>query len=196
MPERSLQESFPPGRGASGGLCSTGGDARAGRRRGPLDALYALAFLGSGDPHAAEQTVIDAVSGLCGHPGIRPTCPRRRWRFLADHVHRANESSRGLAAPGPAPFRDAGLSLLQQEVVALRLGAASHRRGARLVGVPVSTFGRQLRSGLRALAGAEHPDPAGGRAVPASAAGAERRDPAGGRAVPASGRGECPGARP
>lgn len=98
---------------------------------------------------------MDAVSRLCGHSGTNSTCLRRWWRFLADHIHLANESSRDLSAP----FRDAELSLLQQEVVALRLGAASHRRGARLIGVPVSTFGRQLRTALQALASVKPPDP-------------------------------------
>lgn len=163
-----LEDGSRAGQGTSGRLCFTVGETRADRRGGPLDALYALAFLGSGDPYAAQQAVIDALSRLCGHLGTTRTCPRRRWRFLADQVHLANESSRDLSGPGPAPFRDAGLSILQQEVVALRIGAAGHRRGARLVGVPVSTFGRQLRTGLQALAGVKLPDRACGQPAPAS----------------------------
>lgn len=143
-------------------------EVRAGRRGGPLDALYALAFLSSGDPRAAQQAVIDAFSDLCGHPATTPTCQRRRWRFLADQMHLASESSRGPSGPGPAPFRDAELSPLQREAVALRLGGASHRQGARLVGVPVSTFGHQLRIGLQALAGVMSPDPACGQPPRAS----------------------------
>ena len=173
----TLEEGSRPGQLTSGRLCFTVGEGRPGRRGVPLDALYALAFLGSGDPHAAQQAVIDAVSRLCGQSGTPPTCPRRRWRFLADQVHLANESSRGLGGP-PAPFRDAGLSILQQEVVAACLGAASHRRGARLVGVPVSTFGRQLRTGLQALAGVLPPGPACGQPLRASR------------------RCECPGVQP
>lgn len=154
-----LEDSSQPVQGTSGRLCVTVGEAHPGRRGGPIDALYALAFLGSGDPDAAQQTVIDAVGRLCGHSGTNSTCLRRWWRFLAEQVHLTNESSRDFSGPGRAQFRDAELSLLQQEVVALRLGAASHRRGARLIGVPVSTFGRQLRTALQALASVKPPDP-------------------------------------
>jgi hypothetical protein len=175
--DTSTEDSPRTGRGTPGRPCFTVGDA-PGPRGGPIDALYALALLGSGDPDASQQTVIDAVSRLCGNSGTTPTCPRRGWRFLADHIHLVNESSRGLNGSGPAPFRDAGLSLQQQEVVALRLGGASPRRGARLVGVPISTFGRQLRTGLQALAGAKLPDPACGQPPRESR------------------HGECPGVRP
>jgi len=158
----SLADSSRAGQGTSGRLCYTVGKVRPGRRGVPLDALYAVAFLGSGDLHAAQQAVIDATSGLCGPSGNTPTCPRRRWRFLADHVHLANESSRGLSGPGPTLFSDAGLSILQHEAVAVRVDTMSQRRGARLVGVPVSTFGRQ------ALAGVLAPDPACGQPPRAS----------------------------
>ena len=63
----------------------------------------------SGDPDDAEQVVIDAFRGLYGDAGTTCT-PHQRWRLLADHVQRANEVSGVRSAPGPAAFRDAGLS--------------------------------------------------------------------------------------
>lgn len=40
----SLEDSSRPGQSTSGRLCFTVGEAHPGRRGGPIDALYALAF--------------------------------------------------------------------------------------------------------------------------------------------------------
>ena len=120
------------------------------RRRRLVDALYALAYLGSGDPDNAQRVVIDAFTSLCGNS--RATCSHQRWRLLADQVHQANETSGGRPVSVLAPLRDAGLSRPQQQAIALRLANTPDCQAARLLGLSPNRFRRQLRTGLKAVA--------------------------------------------
>ena len=133
----------------------TGQPATAADRNGRLlprlvDALYALAYLGSGDPDNAQRVVIDAFTGLCADP--RLTSAHQRWRLLANHVHEANEASDVCPVPGLVPLRDAGLSRLQQQAVALRLATTPDHQAARLLGLSPNKYLWHLRTGLMAVA--------------------------------------------
>jgi len=113
-----------------------------------LDALYALAYLSSGDPDGAQQKVIDAFTDLCRDPASRTTCRARLWRNLADHVHLANQELRDSPSNRPAPFRDNSLPAEQREALALRLGGRRDRESAQLLGVSLARFLRHVRAGL------------------------------------------------
>ena len=133
----------------------TGQPATAADRNGRLlprlvDALYALAYLGSGDPDNAQRVVIEAFTGLCAGP--RLTSSHQRWKLLANHVHRANEASDVRPVPGLVPLRDAGLSRLQQQAVALRLATTPDHQAARLIGLSPNKYRRHVRAGLMAVA--------------------------------------------
>ncbi len=117
-----------------------------------VDALYALAYLGSGDPDNAQRVVIDAFTGLCADP--RLTSSHQRWKLLANHVHQANEALDVRPVPGLVPLRDAGLSRLEQQAVALRLATTPDHQAARLLGLSPNKYRRHLRTGLMAVAGA------------------------------------------
>jgi hypothetical protein len=144
-------EQEPAKLGVPGHPAATATD-RNDRRRRLVDALYALAYLGSGDPDSAQGVVIDAFTSLCGDP--RATCSHQRWRLLADHVHQANETSGARPVPGLAPLRDAGLSRPQQQAIALCLATTPDRQAARLLGLSLNRYRRHLRTGLKAMAGA------------------------------------------
>ncbi len=116
-----------------------------------LDALYALAYLNSGDPEGAQQAVISAFIDVCQDPNLTHTCRPRLWRALAGHVHRANEGRQALSAAEPGPFRAGALSPHQQEAIALLLGGRHEREAARLLGISVNMFRRYVRAGLEAV---------------------------------------------
>lgn len=118
---------------------------------GHLDALYALAYLSSGNANGAQQAVIDTFTGACRDPTAKPTCRSRLWRTLADHVHLACDEPGASPAAGPAPFRAAALSPWQREAIALRLGGRRDRDAARLLGISLGRLRRELRFGLEAL---------------------------------------------
>jgi hypothetical protein len=118
---------------------------------GHLDALYALAYLSSGNANGAQQAVIDAFTGVCGDPTGRSACRSGLWRTLADHVHLASDGRGASPAVGPAPFRDGALSPCQREAIALRLGGRRDRDAARLLGISLGELRREIRIGLQAL---------------------------------------------
>ena len=120
-------EQEPATLGVTGQPAATATD-RNDRRRRLVDALYALAYLGSGDPDKAQRVVIDAFTTTCGDP--RATCSHQRWRLLADHVHQADETSGARPVVGLAAVRGAGLSRLQLEAIALRLATTRDRPAA------------------------------------------------------------------
>ena len=124
----------------------------------PLEILYALAYLGSGEAEDAQRIVVDALTGIRDEPAPLSTCPRRRWRSFADHIHLASEAlHRASTTPdhqaihGAASLRGAGMSAMQQETVALRLSAVRERNAARLLGISLVQCRRHLRTGLEEL---------------------------------------------
>lgn len=158
---------------------------------GILHALYALAYLESGDPEAAERVVLDAFVALCSGATPAPLCARQRWRQLAAHVHVVIEAPDTGTGSGAPPFRDAELSSVQREAIALHLGDATDRQAARLLGLTVAGFRRQLRAGLEALVPLRLPD-SGRRTDPPDPA--RRRGPVPGE-PPLPGAGPGPGSR-
>ena len=116
-----------------------------------LDALYALAYLNSGDPEGAQQAVISAFINVRQDPKLTHTCPPRLWRALAGHVHRTDEGRQALSAAEPGPFRAGALSPHEQEAIALLLGGRREREAARLLGISVNMFRRYVRAGLEAV---------------------------------------------
>jgi len=116
-----------------------------------LDALYALAYLSSGDPDRAQQEVIDAFTDLCRDPPAPIICPSRLWRSLADHVHLASRAREDSSFGGPGPFRDSALPAAQREALALRLGGRRDQEAAQLLGVSLARFLRHIRAGLVAI---------------------------------------------
>lgn len=139
---------------------------RPAHRGGLLHALYALAYLESGDPEAAERVVLDAFVALCSVAGPAPLCARQRWRKLAGHVRLAYDAPVAGTSPGASPFRDVQLSPVQREAIALHLADATDRQAARLLGLTVEGFRRQLRAGLEGLAPPRLPDPGGATSSP------------------------------
>lgn len=118
---------------------------------GHLDALYALAYLKSGDPEGAQQAVISAFIDVCRDPKFTHTCRPRLWRALAAHVHRTGQRRQALPAAEPGPFRAGALSPHEQEAIALVLGGRREREAARLLGISVIMFRRYVRAGLEAV---------------------------------------------
>lgn len=98
---------------------------RVARTSGPilghLDALYALAYLSSGDADAAQDVVIEAFKGLRTQPHADSPYRSRVWRTLADHVHLANQQRTPLRGSDQGPFGEARLSSDQREAIALLL---------------------------------------------------------------------------
>jgi ABC-type molybdenum transport system ATPase subunit/photorepair protein PhrA len=97
--------------------------ARAIRRNiercdGFVDALYLLAVLHRGDPHLAEEAVIDAIASAAIDPLILASDGHRTWQLLATHFHAANEPSVFHGSPQPL-VRGAGLSIGQRETMAI-----------------------------------------------------------------------------
>jgi hypothetical protein len=116
-----------------------------------LDALFALAFLQSGDPASARDAVAGAFSSICGIPLATHACQSVMWRTLADHVHNAASGCRGWSASGPVPFRESSHTKGQREAVALYLGGRRGRDAARLLGISVNEHRLLLHQGSVAL---------------------------------------------
>lgn len=123
---------------------------------GHLDALYALAYLGSGDPDAAEEAVIGAFDGVCTGSFAATRCRLRLWRLLADHVHLMRRTAGAVAAAPPAPFREGTLTDIEREAIALLLVGRREREAARLLGVSLHSFRRHARVGLETVHATRH----------------------------------------
>jgi hypothetical protein len=117
---------------------------------GHLDAVFALAYLSSGDGYDAERVVTEAFIALSGEPADKFACGTCAWRALADHV-RLSGRDRAAVATGSAPFKDGGLSQGQREAIALVLGGREPPEAAEILGVSLVGFEQQLWSGLEQL---------------------------------------------
>lgn len=118
---------------------------------GHLDALYALAFLSSGNAAGAQQSVIDSFRALCADRVASVACPSVLWRRLADHVHLTSEAEEPQPDGSWAPFRAAALPWHQREAIALLLGGRGQRDAARLLGVSIHGFRSYVHFGLKAV---------------------------------------------
>jgi hypothetical protein len=118
---------------------------------GHLDAVYALAYLSSGDGDDAEQVVVDAFVALFSESTGKFVCGSCAWRALADHVRLADEQRCLSSAAVRAPFKEGALSQNQSEAIALVLGGRGSPEAAVLLGVSLIVFERDLRSGLEVL---------------------------------------------
>lgn len=118
---------------------------------GYRDALYALAYSGSGDADTARQAVVDAFTDACSDPATTPGCPARLWRALADRVHLMGPSGEVESAADPAPFRQGALSPYEREAIALLLAGWRESEAAQLLGVSRSHFDQYVQGGLQAV---------------------------------------------
>ncbi len=142
-PARRISASAPDGKG----LVGQPSDAMIGH----LDALYALAYLSSGDADGAEDVVIEAFKRICREPRAKSPGEPRIWRTLADHVHLANRHRAASPGSDPAPFHAAGLSLDQQEAIALLLVDWRDTEVACLLGISPGEVRSHFRAGLMTL---------------------------------------------
>jgi hypothetical protein len=118
---------------------------------GHLDALYALAYLSSGDADGAQDVVIEAFRRVGTEPLATSPGRSRIWRTLADHVHMANQQR--AVSPGSVggPFREGRLSSDQQEAIALLLVDGRETKVACLLGISPGEVRSHFGAGLTTL---------------------------------------------
>ena len=140
---------------------------------GHLDALYALAYLSSGDADGAQDVVIEAFKRI-GTERLTMSPGRSRiWRTLADHVHWATQQRAVSLGSDRGPFREGRLSSDQQEAIALLLVDGRDTKVACLLGISPGEVRSQFGAGLTTLQAMWFPmSPAVARSAPASDSGA------------------------